>query len=57
MTTPANYLSVLIAHRDELAARAEGKPFSEAVLQCCDSYLKLNEPPCGLSHSMFAKEG
>jgi hypothetical protein len=40
---PSDYLSVLIAQKEELALPKEKQ--SEAVLQACESYLRLCEPP------------
>lgn len=54
MINPSDYLTVLLTKRDELELKAEGKPFSLAVLQCCESFLALNKPPLWRDHPTFS---
>ena len=44
MTKPSDYLSVLVALKEELA-RPDDYPGKQTVIQACETYLRLNKPP------------
>ena len=57
MIKPSTRLAVLIAKREEETLRDNGKPFSEAVIEACDLFLRNVQPPLWLDHAMFEIKG
>ena len=56
MTKPADYMAVLQARYDELAAKKAGNPYSDAVIQCCDMYLRWNKTPTWINRNSFTEK-